>query len=250
MRRFLDPNRSRGTPRWRSYGAVPVDTGVVLDVDDASPPSRFGCPSRYRRGRRYRRRPTRAPVSIRPSPQTPMRPGKPALTTRARVSTPPPPLMPTSRITSRSSPSTAPPSSSGNRSAEAASRAAPDSRAETIAVARPGRSVWPGPSVGPSSPMPHALSPLRLRASARASSRCNGYSHGVISPSKVSPASPADYPDFVRLFSELGVPEGPPSAERFAEWIAPHALVLRDGDAVIGYAGCAPARGMFCMSPT
>jgi len=62
----------------------------------------------------------------------------------------------------------------------------------------------------------------------------------VISPSKVSPASPADYPDFVRLFSELGVPEGPPSPERFAEWIVPHALVLRDGDAVIGYAWARP----------
>jgi ribosomal-protein-alanine N-acetyltransferase len=55
------------------------------------------------------------------------------------------------------------------------------------------------------------------------------------------PRSSADYRDFVRLFPELWVPEGPSSAERFAEWIAPpHALVLRDGDAVLGFAWARP----------
>jgi ribosomal protein S18 acetylase RimI-like enzyme len=88
--------------------------------------------------------------------------------------------------------------------------------------------------------MPHALSRLDYGLLARASTRCNGYSHRVISPSKISPASSADYPNFVRLFTELGVPEGPPSVERFAEWIAPHALVLRDGDAVLGFAWARP----------
>jgi ribosomal protein S18 acetylase RimI-like enzyme len=51
----------------------------------------------------------------------------------------------------------------------------------------------------------------------------------------VTPATAADYRFFARLFPELGVPEQPPSSERFAEMIAPHALFVRDGEDVVGY---------------
>lgn len=52
----------------------------------------------------------------------------------------------------------------------------------------------------------------------------------------ISAASTADYPAFARLFPELVVPEAAPSAERFAEAIAPDAMFLREGEAVVGYA--------------
>jgi ribosomal protein S18 acetylase RimI-like enzyme len=56
----------------------------------------------------------------------------------------------------------------------------------------------------------------------------------------VSPALAADYPAFARLFPELAVPEDTPSADRFAQTIAPDAIVLRDGDGVVGYAWARP----------
>jgi ribosomal-protein-alanine N-acetyltransferase len=46
----------------------------------------------------------------------------------------------------------------------------------------------------------------------------------------------ADYDDFARLFAELAVPEKVPSAERFAEAIAPDASIAEVGGAVVGYA--------------
>jgi ribosomal-protein-alanine N-acetyltransferase len=62
----------------------------------------------------------------------------------------------------------------------------------------------------------------------------------MASPFTVSSASAADYPAFARLFLELVVPDPVPSAERFAESIAPQAILLRDGDAVVGYAWARP----------
>ncbi len=62
----------------------------------------------------------------------------------------------------------------------------------------------------------------------------------VTSPLTVSPALAADYPAFARLFPELAVPEDTPSADRFAQTIAPDAIVLRDGDGVVGYAWARP----------
>lgn len=62
----------------------------------------------------------------------------------------------------------------------------------------------------------------------------------MASPFTVSSASAADYPAFARLFPELVVPDPVPSAERFAESIAPQAILLHDGDAVVGYAWARP----------
>jgi ribosomal-protein-alanine N-acetyltransferase len=64
----------------------------------------------------------------------------------------------------------------------------------------------------------------------------------VTSSFVVSDATPADYPAFVRLFPELAVPDPLPSAERFAEVIAPQAIFARDRDAIVGYA-CSRPRG-------
>ncbi len=62
------------------------------------------------------------------------------------------------------------------------------------------------------------------------------------SPWTLARASPGDYAAFARLFPELAVPEGTPSATNFATTIVPDAIVLRHGDAVVGYA-CARPRG-------
>jgi GNAT superfamily N-acetyltransferase len=62
----------------------------------------------------------------------------------------------------------------------------------------------------------------------------------VVSTFAVSSASAADYPSFARLFPELVVPDPVPSVERFAESIAPQAIFVRDGDAVVGYAWARP----------
>ena len=56
----------------------------------------------------------------------------------------------------------------------------------------------------------------------------------------VSPALPADYPAFARLLPELGVPDPTPSADRFARTIARDALVVRDGDEILGYLWARP----------
>jgi GNAT superfamily N-acetyltransferase len=61
-------------------------------------------------------------------------------------------------------------------------------------------------------------------------------------PFNVSPATPADYTHFARLFPELEVPDRVPSAEHFTHVIAPLAIFARDGAAVVGYAS-ARARG-------
>jgi GNAT superfamily N-acetyltransferase len=55
-----------------------------------------------------------------------------------------------------------------------------------------------------------------------------------------SNATPADYPAFVRLAPELAVADPLPSAERFAELIAPQAIFARDGDVIVGYAWSRP----------
>ena len=62
----------------------------------------------------------------------------------------------------------------------------------------------------------------------------------MASPFTVSSGSAADYPTFARLFPELAVPDPVPSAEYFVEAIAPHAIFLRDGDEVVGYAWSRP----------
>ncbi len=62
------------------------------------------------------------------------------------------------------------------------------------------------------------------------------------SPWTLSRASPGDYAAFARLFPELAVSEVTPSATYFATTIVPDAIVLRHGDAVVGYA-CARPRG-------
>src|ERR1039457_4475830 len=49
-------------------------------------------------------------------------------------------------------------------------------------------------------------------------------------------ASADDYAEFARLFPELAVIEPTPSAERFAEVIAPDTFFLREGDKAVGYA--------------
>ncbi len=56
----------------------------------------------------------------------------------------------------------------------------------------------------------------------------------------VSGAAAADHPAFARLFPELAVPDPLPSAERFAEVIAPGAIFARDGEAIVGYAWSRP----------
>jgi GNAT superfamily N-acetyltransferase len=48
-------------------------------------------------------------------------------------------------------------------------------------------------------------------------------------------AIPADYPAFVRLFGELGVPDPVPSAERFAVHLVPCMFVACEDGAVVGY---------------
>jgi GNAT superfamily N-acetyltransferase len=55
-----------------------------------------------------------------------------------------------------------------------------------------------------------------------------------------SSGTAADYPAFVRLFPELAIPDPLPSAERFADLIAPQAIFARDGDAIVGYAWSRP----------
>jgi len=45
----------------------------------------------------------------------------------------------------------------------------------------------------------------------------------------------ADYPDYVRLVAELGVPDPVPAAERFAERLVPQMYVACEDGAVIGY---------------
>jgi GNAT superfamily N-acetyltransferase len=57
---------------------------------------------------------------------------------------------------------------------------------------------------------------------------------------RVTPASPADYDVFVRLFPELAIPDPVPTAERFAEGIAPQAIFAREGDRALGYAWARP----------
>ncbi len=59
----------------------------------------------------------------------------------------------------------------------------------------------------------------------------------------VSPATAADYPVFLRLFAELGVPEGPPSSEKFASVVAPGTIFLRERSLVVGYAFVRPRAG-------
>lgn len=56
----------------------------------------------------------------------------------------------------------------------------------------------------------------------------------------ISNATAADYPAFVRLFPELAVHDPIPSAERFAETIAPQAIFAREGDTIVGYASWRP----------
>jgi GNAT superfamily N-acetyltransferase len=64
----------------------------------------------------------------------------------------------------------------------------------------------------------------------------------VPSPWTLSRASPGDYAAFARLFPELAVPDATPSATYFASTIVPDAILLRHGDAVVGYA-CSRPRG-------
>ncbi len=65
-------------------------------------------------------------------------------------------------------------------------------------------------------------------------------------PLRVSPATPADYPACARLFVELEVPDAVWSAERFAELVAPDAIVLRaEDDAVVAYAWGRPRGDRF-----
>lgn len=49
-------------------------------------------------------------------------------------------------------------------------------------------------------------------------------------------ATPADYPDYARLFPELGVDDPRPSRERFTDELVARTLVATDGGAVVGYA--------------
>ncbi len=49
-------------------------------------------------------------------------------------------------------------------------------------------------------------------------------------------ASLTDYPSFVRMHAELEIPDAVPSEESFVSRIAPAALFLREGEAVVGYA--------------
>lgn len=67
-------------------------------------------------------------------------------------------------------------------------------------------------------------------------SRCGN----VTRPFVISNATAADYPAFVRLFPELAVPDPLPSAQRFAEVIAPQAVFAREGGAIVGYASSRP----------
>lgn len=62
----------------------------------------------------------------------------------------------------------------------------------------------------------------------------------VISRFVMSDATATDYEAFVGLFPELAVPDPLPSAERFAEVVAPQAIFARDGDAIVGYAWSRP----------
>jgi GNAT superfamily N-acetyltransferase len=49
-------------------------------------------------------------------------------------------------------------------------------------------------------------------------------------------ALPSDHEDFVRLFAELKVPDPPPTLERFASQIAPHAFFCVESGRPAGYA--------------
>jgi ribosomal protein S18 acetylase RimI-like enzyme len=61
----------------------------------------------------------------------------------------------------------------------------------------------------------------------------------------VSPAREDDYPAFAALFPELGVPDPVPTREVYAATIAPQAIVVRAGDAVLGYALARPRGALF-----
>jgi GNAT superfamily N-acetyltransferase len=50
------------------------------------------------------------------------------------------------------------------------------------------------------------------------------------------PASAADYPTFIRLFPELGVPDAIPPADRFDAIIVPGAIMVCDDSEPVGYA--------------
>jgi len=52
----------------------------------------------------------------------------------------------------------------------------------------------------------------------------------------VRPGTPADHDAYLRLFAELGVPDPPPSADAFAQRIAPTLRVACDSEDVVGYA--------------
>jgi len=54
----------------------------------------------------------------------------------------------------------------------------------------------------------------------------------------VRPAVAADYEHFVRFFTELGVPEGPPARATWEAELAPSALFLHAGGEPIGYGMC------------
>jgi ribosomal protein S18 acetylase RimI-like enzyme len=49
-------------------------------------------------------------------------------------------------------------------------------------------------------------------------------------------AVPSDHEDFVRLFAELKIPDPPPTLQRFAEQIAPHAFFCVESGRTLAYA--------------
>lgn len=51
----------------------------------------------------------------------------------------------------------------------------------------------------------------------------------------IRPARPDDYPVYVRLHGELGVPDPVPAADAFVETIVPRMWVACDGETVVGY---------------
>ncbi len=59
----------------------------------------------------------------------------------------------------------------------------------------------------------------------------------------VSNATADDYPAFVQLYPELGVVHPLPPLEHFAQVIAPDSILVRDGDAVVGFGWARPRRG-------
>src|SRR5688572_23212038 len=71
-------------------------------------------------------------------------------------------------------------------------------------------------------------------------SRYDRWASGEAPAMRIRPAGPMDYDAFRRMFSELGLPEAPPSREDWWLDVAPGSFFIEDEDEPVAYAAAFP----------